>query len=180
MRPSKKKNKYGNRIPELVRKEIALSYVETESYKATARKFGVSPTSVKKFTEECADLVKAGLEKKKKQIDSFVEHMMDSVTKVTEISNLYLEELKKPEKLASTSPTAAATVYGILVDKQFRLEEIRLKRLETELRKKEIAALEKGVSIQIAPVFGDFDGGNDDISVSEKNREGEKDESGNG
>ena len=53
MRPSKKKNNYGNRIPELVRKEIALSYVETESYKRQ-QESSVYRLLRLKITEECA------------------------------------------------------------------------------------------------------------------------------
>lgn len=153
----KKKGNYGNRISEKQRKEIALHYVNTESYRATGIHFGVSPSTVKVIvTRDCKDLVATAMHKKKQHIDNFIQAMMDDASRAMEISNMYLDELKDPEKRARTSTRDAATVYGILIDKQFRLEEIRLKRLETEIKKQELAALEKGVSIQINPVFGEF------------------------
>lgn len=164
MQPKRKKGNYGNRISEKQRKEIALYYVNAESYNATAKHYKISPNTVKAIvTGDCKDLVTTAMHKKKAHIDNFIQSMMDDASRAMEISNMYLEELKDPEKRAKTSTRDAATVYGILIDKQFKLEEIRLKRLETEIKKQELAALEKGVSIQINPVFGEFGkpGGNE-------------------
>lgn len=146
----------GNRIPEAKRKEIAFHYSETESYNRTAKHFKISPTTVKKIVIECKELVDSALKKKKKNIDNFIKAMQEDASKAFDISNMYLEELSKPAKVKATAPRDAATVYGIIVDKQLKLEEIRLKRLEAEIKAKELAALEKGVSINISPSLGSF------------------------
>lgn len=157
--PNKKK---GVRFSEKQRKEIAAEYAICENYSAVARKYGTTVKTVIKFCKEFKELTEKAQKQKSKNIDNFIERMVNDSTKITGITDLYLDELKSEEKYKKTSAREAATVYGILVDKQLRLEEVRLKRLEAELKKKEIEAMEKGVSVNINPNFGSFGGRSDE------------------
>lgn len=146
----------GSQIPENKRKEIALHYSVTNNQQQTATHFGISVTTIRKIIKENKKLLDTINNKKKKTVESFIKAMSEDAEKALDVANLYFDELAKPSKVRTTSPRDAAVVYGVIVDKQVKIEEIRLKKMEIDLKRKEIAAMEKGVTINIAPSLGSF------------------------
>lgn len=91
---------------------IHLAYAETGSYAAAAEIAGVSDQTARRYIKKAEQgdidpVLSAAVAQKK----------ADIVAVMAEARMMALQAMMDPEKLAKTSPTALATVVGILTDK---------------------------------------------------------------
>ena len=136
----------GKKIDDKTREEIRAYYASCGSKKETARKFGVSHSTVKKIVEESDDFDRLRAQKRTEHIES-----------AWEIINLYMDQLKKPEMLRKATPHSAAVVIGTMWDKLNKIRELDLKEKETELKQRELERKEQGPSDEeVAKVIGAF------------------------
>ena len=110
------------RIPEVRRKKILADYLETENYRETGRRNGVSDVTVRKLVMENSDFKRA-IEAKKEQDEADIIAYMDSKRdKVCKIIALGLDALADPEKLRGATPAQITTALGTLIDKWLLLK----------------------------------------------------------
>lgn len=110
------------RITEVRRKKILADYLETENYRETGRRNGVSDVTVRKLVMENSDFKRA-IEAKKEQDEADIIAYMDSKRdKVCKIIALGLDALADPEKLKGATPAQITTALGTLIDKWLLLK----------------------------------------------------------
>jgi hypothetical protein len=91
---------------------LHLEYVQTGSYRATARAVGISVESVRKYVIRELDDADSPLRQMRTQ------KRIDIAEKIGEVQLVILEALKSPEKIAKASYQELSTSYGILTDKR--------------------------------------------------------------
>lgn len=105
-------------------KQIIARYLETQNYSLVAREFGVSFDTVKKHVTKDAKTVEK-LERKKdqntKDVFAFLDSRKDMFMKAVDVC---FQVISDPERYNRTSPQAAATTMGILIDKYTTLAQI--------------------------------------------------------
>lgn len=110
------------RITEVRRKKILADYLETENYRETGRRNGVSDVTVRKLVMENSEFKRA-IEAKKEQDEADIIAYMDSKRdKVCKIIALGLDALADPEKLRGATPAQITTALGTLIDKWLLLK----------------------------------------------------------
>ena len=110
------------RITEVRRKKILADYLETENYRETGRRNGVSDVTVRKLVMENSDFKRA-IEAKKEQDEADIIAYMDGKRdKVCKIIALGLDALADPEKLRGATPAQITTALGTLIDKWLLLK----------------------------------------------------------
>lgn len=121
-------------------KEIIAYYLDCNNYSETARKFGMSDTGVKKLIDRESNKESTKLleEKKNNNTQEIMQDMDDRKETVKRLLGKLLNGIE--DKIDNvdmfTSIRDIAMAYGTIVDKEF-------KRQELELKKKEIALMEK-------------------------------------
>lgn len=118
----------GKKLDDKTREEIKAFYASCGNMRETARKFGVSPSVVKKIVDEEKDEVEQ-LRTQKKQ--EWIEEAWKTI-------NLYMQHVQDPKVVARTSARDSAILIGTLHDKMLKAQELELKRQEIELKRKEI------------------------------------------
>lgn len=105
-------------------KQIIARYLETQNYSLVAREFGVSFDTVKKHVMKDAKTVEK-LERKKEQntqdVFAFLDSRKDMFMRAVDVC---FQVISDPERYNRTSPQAAATTMGILIDKYTTLAQI--------------------------------------------------------
>lgn len=105
------------RLTDRQKKKILADYLESGSYRAVAKKNGVSDSTVKRVVVESGDL-KQKIEQKKEQNTADILAYMDSQREmVCQIIGKGLAALNDDEKLASATPAQITTALGTLIDK---------------------------------------------------------------
>lgn len=104
------------RLTDKQKKQIVADYLETESYRATARKNGVDPTTVKRVVESCDDFQQKAAQKKEQNTRDITAYMESQRDKVCEIIDVGLEVLPEKIKNAKTA-SEVTTAMGTLIDK---------------------------------------------------------------
>ena len=121
-------------------KDIIAYYFDCNNYSETARKFGMSDTGVKKLIDRESNKESTKLleEKKNNNTQEIMQDMDDRKETVKRLLGKLLKGIE--DKIDNvdmfTSIRDIAMAYGTIVDKEF-------KRQELELKKKEIALMEK-------------------------------------
>ena len=106
-----------SRLTDKQKKDIIADYVETGSYRATAKRFGVSDNTVKKICAQNADIAQKCAQKKEQNTKDMLAYMDSRKGQAQGIIDKYLEKLADPEKLESATISQIATAMGIVVDK---------------------------------------------------------------
>jgi hypothetical protein len=121
-------------------KEIIAYYLDCNNYSETARKFDMSDTGVKKLIqrEQGKESTRLLEEKKNNNTQEVIQDMDDRKETVKRLLGKLLNAIEdKVDNIDMfTSVRDLAMAYGTVVDKEF-------KRQELELKKKEIALMEK-------------------------------------
>ena len=105
------------RLTERQKKKVVADYLESGSFRATGRKFGIRGETVKRFVEESGDFQQKAAQKKE-EIQADVLAYMDSQRQVVcEIIGKGLAVLNDPEKLREATPAQITTAIGTLIDK---------------------------------------------------------------
>lgn len=127
-----------SRLTDKQKKKIIADYAESGSYRATAKKFGVSDMTVKRLCKSDVELLQKVAQKKEQNTADMLAYMDSRKEQAKGIIDSYLEALADPEKLEKTPIQQIATAMGIVVDKfvtqptESRLKE---RKLEIELLK---------------------------------------------
>lgn len=103
-------------------KEISMiiaDYVECGSYSEVARRFGVSPNTVKSYvkSEDCKELQEIASKKKEQDARDIESYMNSKKGKVIEIVDKYLDALLDENKINAASPNQLTTAMGTVLDK---------------------------------------------------------------
>ena len=121
-------------------KKIIAYYLDCNNYSETARKFGMSDTGVRKLIDREANKESTKLleEKKNNNTQEVIQDMDDRKETVKRLMGKLLNAIEdKVDNIdAFTTGRDLAMAYGVVVDKEF-------KRQELDLKKKEIALMEK-------------------------------------
>jgi len=128
------------RLTDKQKKEIIADYVESGSYRATAKKFGVSDNTVKKICNENAQIAQMCEEKKEQNTADILDYMESRKEKAKDVLDAYIEALKKPEKIQAAKLSEIATAMGIVIDKFINnpmKHQLDKQKLEIELLKLE-------------------------------------------
>ena len=105
------------RLTDEQKKRIIADYVESGSYRATARKNGVVADTVKRIVQSDGGIVQKATQKKAENTLDMLEYMDSRKGQAQGIIDTYLEALADPEKLENASLQQIATALGIVVDK---------------------------------------------------------------
>lgn len=109
------------------KKQIIADYVDCNNYSEVARKHKISDTTVRKIVKTDEDCLKK-LEQKKEENTQDVLEYMDSLK---ERKKLIVDKLlkaieEKAENLDSfTNIKDVASAYGIIIDKELKIKELR-------------------------------------------------------
>ena len=110
------------KISERKRKKIIADYVELGSYNATAKKHGVSATTVKRIVTGSAESVRKCEHKKEEIQKSILDHMESQRNVVNEIISKSLAVLNNEEKLKEATPSQITTAMGTVIDKFLQVD----------------------------------------------------------
>lgn len=120
--------KPGQKLDDRTREQIRAFYASCGNMRETARKFGVSPSTVKRIVDEKQDEVEQLRTQKKEQ---WIEEAWRTI-------HLYMEHVQDPKVVKKTSARDSAILIGTLHDKMLKVQELELKRQELELKRQEI------------------------------------------
>lgn len=135
------------RLTDRKKKKIVADYLELGSYSAVAKRNGVSHHTVKRVVDETPGIAEKIQGKKDENTADILQYMEDQKETVTDIIRLYLEELKKPERISKASVQSLAVSLGIVIDKftgtPNEVEKLRaeIAKLRGEQTKKEVHPL---------------------------------------
>lgn len=105
------------RLTDEQKKKIIADYVESGSYNATAKRFGIADTTVKRVVESDAETQRKAEQKKEQNTADMLAYMESRKEKAQEAVDAYLDALTDPEKIKAAKLSEIATAMGIVVDK---------------------------------------------------------------
>ena len=105
------------RLTDRQKKKILADYLESGSYRATARKNGVNASTVKRIVEASGDFKQKAAEKKEQNTADILAYMESQRDLVCDIIGKGLMALNDQEKLAQATPSQITTAIGTLIDK---------------------------------------------------------------
>ena len=105
------------RLTDKKKKKRVADYLESGSYRATAKKNGVSGNTVKRIVLDCGDFEQKVAQKKEQNTVDILAYMESQKGIVCEILEKGLAALNSPEKLEEASPSQITTALGTLIDK---------------------------------------------------------------
>ena len=111
------------RLTDRQKKKILADYLESGSYRATARKNKVNASTVKRVVEGSGDFEQKAAQKKEENTADVLAYMESQKKVVCEIIGKGLAALNDPEKLAEASPSQITTALGTLIDKWAMVQE---------------------------------------------------------
>lgn len=128
------------RLTDKQKKEIIADYVESGSYRATAKKFGVSAMTVRSVCTDNPETVQKYAQKREQNTAEILDYMESRKEKAKDVLDAYIEALKKPEKIEAAKLSEIATAMGIVIDKFINnpmKHQLDKQKLEIELLKLE-------------------------------------------
>ena len=105
------------RIEQKRRMKILADYTLEGSYRAAARKNGVSPDTVRRIVRENPEMVKVADTQKNARARDVMSYMQGKADTVCEIIGNGLGVLSDPERMQEAKLRDIATMLGILIDK---------------------------------------------------------------
>ena len=97
--------------------KILADYTLEGSYRAAARKNGVSPDTVRRIVRENPEMVKVADTQKNARARDLMSYMQGKADTVCEIIGNGLGVLSDPERMQEAKLRDIATMLGILIDK---------------------------------------------------------------
>lgn len=105
------------RIEQERRMKILADYTLEGSYRAAARKNGVSPDTVRRIVQENPDMVKVADTQKNARVRDLMSYMQGKADTVCDIIDNGLGVLSDPERMKEAKLRDIATMMAILIDK---------------------------------------------------------------
>lgn len=132
------------RLTDAKKKKIIAVYMEVGSYNATAKKFGISESTVRRLCKREPELTKKAEQKKEQNTIDMLAYMESRKEQAKEVLDAYIKALADPEKICGAKLSEVATAMGIVIDKfvnnplKHQLDrqklEIELLKLESQVR----------------------------------------------
>ena len=119
------------RLNDEEKKQIIACYIECQNLRETARRFHVSPDTVKRLTKENKDIEQNHKQKKEENTKNVLNELDKTKNKRIKLLNKMIDKME--EKVDNidvfTNVKDLATAYGIIVDKDMKfLELTKIKR----------------------------------------------------
>lgn len=111
------------RLTDRQKKKILADYLESGSYRATARKNNVNASTVKRIVKASDDFEQKAAQKKEEVAADVLAYMDAHKDLVCSFIGKGLEMLNDPEKLASANLSQITTAMGTVIDKWAMLQE---------------------------------------------------------
>lgn len=105
------------RLTDKQKQKIVADYLETGSYRATAKINGVADGTVKRIVLECGEIEQKVAQKKEQNTADILAYMDSKKDIVCEILGKGLDVLNDEEKLKEATPAQITTAMGTLIDK---------------------------------------------------------------
>ena len=134
----KTKRKTQKKLTDKIKKKIIADYVDCQNYSETARRNNISDTSVKRVIKGNEEITKRVEEKKEENTKSVIEtienHRQTRAKLMENILNAMNEKTAKVD--AFTNVRDLATAYGVIVDKELKFDELKVRREELQREQK--------------------------------------------
>ena len=124
------------------KKEIIADYVECQNYAETGRKFNISDEYVRKLVKNNKDSWQLLAQKKEENTRTVLEEMEKMTDKKINILKLAMSEMERLLIDKKVTPNSLATIYGVLLDKELKHEELKLKDKELNSDKQPVHRIE--------------------------------------
>lgn len=111
------------RLTDRQRKRVIADYVETGSYNAVAKKYGISRQTVKNIVLKDPEIGQTLQQKKEQNTADILTHMAGKKDKVCKIVDAYLDALLDEDRLERANPAQLTTAMGTVIDKFADLDE---------------------------------------------------------
>lgn len=132
------------RLTDRQKKRIIAEYVESSSYNATAKKFGIAESTVRRLCKREPEITRKAEQKREQNTADMLSFMESRKEQAKRVLDNYLKSLDDPEKIEAAKLSEVATAMGIVMDKfinnplkhqldQQKLE-IELIKLESQLK----------------------------------------------
>lgn len=128
------------RLTDRQKKIIIADYVECGSYRATAKRNGVSNDTVRRIVSSESEIVQKATQKKEQNTLDMLAYMESRKEQAKEVLDAYIKALADPEKIDCAKLSEVATAMGIVIDKFVNnplKHQIDRQKLEIELLKLE-------------------------------------------
>lgn len=122
------------RLTDKQKKKITAVYMEVGSYNATAKKFGVSESTVRRLCRREPDLMKKAEQKREQNTCDMLAYMDSRKEQAQSVIDDYLKALANPEKIESAKLSEIATALGIVVDKFTKNVPVGTNSMEEQLK----------------------------------------------
>lgn len=106
-----------DRLTDKQKKKIIADYVESGSYRATARKYNVSDATVRKIVLSDDKILQKCAQKNEQNTLDILAYMESRKEQEHGVIDSYLRALADQEKIAAAKLSEIATATGILIDK---------------------------------------------------------------
>lgn len=124
----------GKHLTDKQKKRIIADYATLGNYSAVARKHKISHNTVKRVVGADPQTGKKIQQKRADNTADILQYMEEQKGTVNDIILLYLEELKKPERISKASVQSLAVSLGIVIDK-FTGTPNEVEKLKAEIAK---------------------------------------------
>lgn len=105
------------RLTDKQKKKIIADYIESGSYNATAKRFGISESTVRRLCKREPEITKKAEQKKEQNTIDMLAYMDSRKEQAQGVIDDYLKALANPSKIEAAKLSEIATALGILVDK---------------------------------------------------------------
>lgn len=110
------------RLTDKQKKKIIADYVESGSYNAVAKKYGIAADTVKRVVLRDEEIVQKTKQKKEQNTMDILEHMGTKKDTATKVVDRYLEALLDEERIKKANPAQLTTAMGTVLDKFLMVE----------------------------------------------------------
>lgn len=126
------------RLTDKEKKQIIAYYIECQNLRETARKFNVSPDTVKRLTKEKKDIEQNLSEKKEENTRNMLQEMDKTKNKRIKLLNKMIDKMEEKVENVDmfTNVKDLATAYGIIVDKDMKFLELSKDKEEEQNKAK--------------------------------------------
>lgn len=128
------------RLTDKQKKKIIADYMESGSYRATAKLNKVSATTVKNIVLGDTESVQKFAQKKEQNTLDMLAYMDSRKKQAQCVIDDYLKALSNPEKIASARLSEIATALGIIVDKFTKNVPADISSIEQQLKNRDTLA----------------------------------------
>ena len=105
------------RLTDREKKIILSEYIETENYRETARRQGISPTTVKRIVAANPESAREIEKQREKNTKDILAHMRDKEEAVCTLMDLYLKAMAREDKIEGASVNQLSSTLCALIEK---------------------------------------------------------------